>query len=113
MIPITVSEQEKILSFLESKLDAKVYGTWCRKLKFETVGENSVLVPPANPFYRDWLEKLLRKPLEDAFQSLFGRVPEIVFQVSGEPPVTFSTPVSAAPTAVPPAPPPEPDFVFN
>ncbi|HLF91938.1 MAG TPA: chromosomal replication initiator protein DnaA [Planctomycetota bacterium] len=113
MTPITTQEQEKILTFLESKLEAKVYDTWCRQLTFETVGENAVRVPTANPFYRDWLEKLLRKPLEDAFQSLFGRCPEIVFQVSDSAPVAFSTPMAPAPVALPASPPPEPEFVFN
>jgi len=115
MTPITTQEQEKILTFLEAKLEPKVYDTWCRQLTFETVGENAVRVPTANPFYRDWLEKLLRKPLEDAFQSLFGRCPEIVFQVSGSASATFLASPAPAPVAPPPAaePPREPEFVFN
>ena len=113
MMPLTAQDKEKILSFLESRLEPKVYDTWCRSLELEPAGDNTYRVPTANPFYRDWLEKLLRKPLEDAFQSLFGRVPEIVFQVSGAPPMAYSTPLSSAPQAAPPAPPPEPDFVFN
>ena len=86
MSPLTLQEKEKILSYLESRLDPKVYDTWCRSLDFEPIDDKSVRVPTANPFYRDWLEKLLRKPLEDAFNQLFGRSPEIVFQVGVVPP---------------------------
>ena len=114
MIPITVQEQEKILTYLESRLEPGVYDIWCRQLTFETVGENAVRVPTANPYYRDWLEKLIRKPLEDAFQNLFGRVPEIVFQVTGAAASSFPMPPVPAPPYVPPPPvPPEPEFVFN
>jgi chromosomal replication initiator protein len=117
MTPITTQEQGKILSFLESRLEARIYDTWCRQLTFEQAGENAVRVPTANPYYRDWLEKLIRKPLEDAFQSLFGRVPEIVFQVTNDPatmiPASLPTPPVAAPALAPPPPQREPDFVFN
>jgi chromosomal replication initiator protein len=113
MTPITVQEQEKIHTYLEARLEPRIYDIWCRQLTFETVGDNAVRVPTANPYYRDWLEKLIRKPLEDAFQNLFGRVPEIVFQVTGAAAAFFPTAAAAAPFVPPPAPPREPDFVFN
>jgi len=106
MTPLTAQEKQKIFSFLESRLDAKVYDAWCRSLEIEASGENSVRIPTANPFHRDWLEKLLRKPLEDAFQDLFGREIEIVFQV-GDAPVPLllpPAPVPAPPRPVAPAP---------
>jgi chromosomal replication initiator protein len=111
MTPLTLGDREKILSYLESTLDAKVYDTWCRSLSLEKAGENSVRVPTANPFYRDWLERLLKKPLEDAFLQLFGSAPEIVFQVGD---VAAPAPPAPAPAAAPaetPAAPP--DFVLN
>src|SRR5436190_8397154 len=117
MMPLTSQDKEKILSFLESRLEPKVYDTWCRSLELEPAGENAYRVPTANPFYRDWLEKLLRKPLEDAFSSLFGRTPDLVFQVNASPiaaalspAAPASAPAPAAPVEQPPA---IPDFVYN
>lgn len=122
MTLLDLKDKEKILSFLESRLEAKVYDTWCRTLQLEAVNERQVRVPAANPFYRDWLEKLLRKPLEDAFLHLFGQVPEIVFQVAPSFAPPEPRPPEAASTARPPAPAPERpdaprptahDFPFN
>jgi chromosomal replication initiator protein len=114
MTQISLHEKQRILSFLESRLESGVYHTWCRSLQIEPVDENSVRVPTANPIHREWLEKLLRKPLEDAFLQIFGRVPEIVFQVgpgaaepAAPPPAEPARP-AARPAAVPPAP-----FVLN
>jgi chromosomal replication initiator protein len=119
---LDLKDKERILSFLESRLEAKIYDTWCRSLQLEAVNERQVRVPAANPFYRDWLEKLLRKPLEDAFQHLFGQVPEIVFQVApsfappdprpGEPPA-WPRPAAPAPERVEGPRTPAPDFPFN
>jgi chromosomal replication initiator protein len=117
MMPLTAQDKEKILSFLESRLEPKVYDTWCRSLELEPAGDNAYRVPTANPFYRDWLEKLLRKPLEDAFSNLFGRTPDLVFQVHAstgfpEPPAPRAVVPAPAPVAVEPAP-VIPDFVYN
>jgi chromosomal replication initiator protein len=118
MTPLTLQEKEKILSFLEARLEPKIYDTWCRSLEIEAIDERSVRVPTANPYYRSWLEKLLKKPLEDAFVQLFGLSPEIVFEVGGaipepaERPALPALPV-LAPAAPEPAAPPAPDFVFN
>ncbi|HUR38339.1 MAG TPA: chromosomal replication initiator protein DnaA [Planctomycetota bacterium] len=116
MMPLTSQDKDKILSFLESKLEPKIYDTWCRSLELEPAGDNAYRVPTANPFYRDWLEKLLRKPLEDAFSSLFGQTPDLVFQVNAAPLAALMP--SAPPPAPPAAPPVEaaiaiPDFVYN
>jgi chromosomal replication initiator protein len=116
MMPLTSQDKEKILSFLESKLEPKIYDTWCRSLELEPAGDNAYRVPTANPFYRDWLEKLLRKPLEDAFSSLFGQTPDLVFQVNTAPLAALmpSAPPPAPPVAVPvEAAPAIPDFVYN
>jgi chromosomal replication initiator protein len=117
MMPLTTQDKEKILSFLESRLEPKVYDTWCRSLELEPAGDNAYRVPTANPFYRDWLEKLLRKPLEDAFTNLFGKTPDLVFQVNASPLAALApTPVPAATVAPPAAEPPAPavtDFGYN
>jgi len=118
MMPLTAQDKEKILSFLETRLEPKVYDTWCRSLELEPAGDNAYRVPTANPFYRDWLEKLLRKPLEDAFSNLFGRTPDITFQVNASPlAVLGPAPLVASVVSAPPppveAPPVIPDFVYN
>ncbi len=114
MTPITTNEKERILSFLEARLEPKVYDTWVRSLEIEAIDERSVRVPTANPYYRSWLEKLLKKPLEDAFSQLFGRAPEIVFEVSGAGPFPAPAEPLPPPPVVPePAPAAAPDFVFN
>jgi chromosomal replication initiator protein len=116
-MPLTTQDKEKILSFLEARLEPKVYDTWCRSLELEPTGDNAYCVPTANPFYRDWLEKLLRKPLEDAFSSLFGKTPDLVFQVNASPIAAALAPAAPAPAPVPAAPvepaPAIPDFVYN
>jgi chromosomal replication initiator protein len=116
MMPLTAQDKEKILSFLETRLEPKVYDTWCRSLELEPAGDNAYRVPTANPFYRDWLEKLLRKPLEDAFSNLFGRTPDLVFQVNASPLAAMAPviPASPAPAPAPAEPAPViPDFVYN
>jgi chromosomal replication initiator protein len=117
MMPLTAQDKEKILSFLETRLEPKVYDTWCRSLELEPAGDNAYRVPTANPFYRDWLEKLLRKPLEDAFANLFGRTPDLVFQVNVGPLAAAMVPMTPSAPAAPPPPaepaPVIPDFVYN
>ncbi len=120
MMPLTAQDKEKILSYLETRLEPKIYDTWCRSLELEPAGDNAYRVPTANPFYRDWLEKLLRKPLEDAFSNLFGRTPDLVFQVNASPLAALApmTAAAAAPNVPPPPAAPEPapvipDFVYN
>jgi chromosomal replication initiator protein len=116
MMPLTAQDKEKILSFLETRLEPKVYDTWCRSLELEPAGENAYRVPTANPFYRDWLEKLLRKPLEDAFSNLFGQTPDLVFQVNASPLAALAPMLPSAPTPAPAAVEPAPvipDFVYN
>src|SRR5262252_609715 len=112
MMPLTAQDKEKILSFLETRLEPKVYDTWCRSLELEPAGDNAYRVPTANPFYRDWLEKLLRKPLEDAFTSLFGRTPDLVFQVNASPLAALAPlpPVPSMPAAPAEPAPVIPDF---
>ncbi|HYE99511.1 MAG TPA: DnaA/Hda family protein, partial [Planctomycetota bacterium] len=126
MTPLSLEEKEKILAHLEARLDPKVFETWCRTLELESLEGDSVRVPTANPVHRDWLEKLLKRPLEDAFLQVFGRVPDIVFQVGA---VTLpieapprGVPFRPSPSFAPPAPPPaapslaetsSTDFVHN
>jgi chromosomal replication initiator protein len=124
MTPLTLEEKERLLSRLEASLEPKVFETWCRSLDFETLEDGSVRVPTANPVHRDWLEKLLKKPVEDAFLDVFGRVPDLVFQVGhyvAPPPLDPAAPREAAPAApaAPPRPPAAaepggvPEFVHN
>jgi chromosomal replication initiator protein len=85
--------QDQIRTLLEEKLDRQVYDTWCQSLELNNKGENLWHIPAPNPFYRDWLEKELRRPLEDAFKQLFGQIPTLVFKVEegkGSPQKTFT-----------------------
>jgi chromosomal replication initiator protein len=114
MTPITLQDKERILSALEARLEPKVFETWCRALEMEPLDDGGVRVPTANPVHRDWLDKLIRRPLEDAFLQVFGHVPDIVFQVGGGLPLPVPTPAPApaavrAPAPLPPPPPASPD----
>ena len=115
MSPITEHDKERILSFLKSNLEPGVYDTWCGSLDFEAVGDLKVAVPTATAYHRRWLEKLLLKPIEDAFQHLFGQAPEIVFQVAAG--AAAEPPPLPAPAPPPVAATPEPiassDFILN
>jgi len=59
-----------------------IFRTWCRNLAIEEVAENSFEVPSRTPFYRDWLEREIRRPLEEAFRQVFGRAPGLAFRIS-------------------------------
>ncbi len=113
MTPLSAQEKEKILSYLESRLDPKVYDAWCRSLELETAGANSVRVPTANAFHRDWIEKLLRKPLEDAFLDVFGREVEVVFQVGDAQPVAPPPPAQSRPKTHATAAALKPEYTFS
>ena len=73
--------QDQIRTLLEEKLDRQVYDTWCQSLELNNKEENVWHIPAPNPFYRDWLEKELRRPLEEAFKQIFGQIPTLVFKV--------------------------------
>ena len=77
-----MSVQETIRTILEERLDRKVYDTWCQSLELNEAGENLWHIPAPNPFYRDWLERELRRPLEEAFQQVFGQIPTLVFYLA-------------------------------
>ena len=107
MTPLTLEEKERVLARLEASLEPKVFETWCRSLTFEALEGGSVRVPTANPVHRDWLEKLLKKPIEDAFLEVFGRVPDLVFQVGhyvAPPPLEASEARETAPPSAAAAP---------
>src|SRR5262245_44905357 len=116
MMPLTAQDKEKILSFLESRLEPKAYDTWCRSLELEHAGDDIYRLPPATLFVCDLLVKLLSMPLEVAFSNLFGRTPDLVFQVHAS--AGYPAPPAPRAAAAPPPPPVEPapvtpDFVYN
>jgi chromosomal replication initiator protein len=119
MSTLTSQDKERLLSYLETRLEPKVYDTWCRGLELEPAGDNAFRVPTANPFTRDWLERLLRRPLEEAFVSVFGSVPTLVFHVApglvapaAPPPPPAALPAAPARPADPESA-ARPEFVFN
>ncbi len=99
-------ERHGILERLERAVPPEIYRTWCRNLHLESVSENLVEVPVPNSFCRDWLEREIRRPLEDAFRGVFGRVPEIVFRISDSPEAmaVFAAPMGDTPPLARPAP---------
>ena len=98
-----LQDQKKtaLLSHLEQHLDRRVFDTWCRRLEFNDIGDNRVQIPAPNVFYRDWLERELRRPLEAAFQVLFGVTPTLLFEISDGPALPETPPVPAAIPTVP------------
>ena len=106
MIPLTEQDKDRIRTYLKTNLEPGVFETWCSSIDFEPIDDQKVAVPTATAYHRRWLEKLLHKPIEDAFQHLFGQAPEVVFQVAAgdagastiaPPPPPPPTPVPAAP----------------
>ena len=79
MSALAAETRRSILTRLELAVPAAIFQTWCRNLVIEEVGENAFEVPVPNAFYRDWLEREIRRPLEEAFRLEFGRAPELAF----------------------------------
>ncbi len=96
-----MSLREQVLAYLEKRIERTVYDTWCPRLEFVEGADGIVQVPAANPFVRDWLERDLRAPLEEAFLRLFGRVPTLVFKVVDGDAISASVVPLAAPPALP------------
>jgi chromosomal replication initiator protein len=82
MSALAAETRRSILTRLEQAVPEAIFQTWCRNLAIDEVGENAFEVPVPNAFYRDWLEREIRRPLEDAFVSVFGRAPELIFRIS-------------------------------
>jgi chromosomal replication initiator protein len=117
MSALAAETRRSILTRLEQAVPEAIFQTWCRNLAIDEVGENAFEVPVPNAFYRDWLEREIRRPLEDAFVSVFGRAPELIFRISESAdalavfaPAPQSRPRSTdAPKPPPPAAPRPPD----
>jgi chromosomal replication initiator protein len=82
MSALAAETRRSILTRLEQAVPEAIFQTWCRNLVIEEVGENAFEVPVPNAFYRDWLEREIRRPLEEAFRLEFGRSPELAFCIS-------------------------------
>ncbi len=82
MSALAAEIRRSILTRLEQAVPEAIFQTWCRNLVIEEVGENAFEVPVPNAFYRDWLEREIRRPLEAAFRDEFGRAPELAFSIS-------------------------------
>ncbi len=89
---LTVDERSRILASLKARLAPEIYRAWCSSLQFERTSEEAICILAPNPFYRDWLEKLLKTPLEESLLELWGRVHQVSVRVDA---------VAAAPTATP------------
>ncbi|MBI4566016.1 MAG: chromosomal replication initiator protein DnaA [Planctomycetes bacterium] len=111
MMQLTEETRQSILQRLEQAIAPAVFQTWCRNLRFDAVRENVYEVPVPNAFYREWLEREIRDPLEEAFRQIFGRAPQLSFRISDDPETAIvplepsSADAPAAPREVPPEPP--------
>jgi chromosomal replication initiator protein len=82
MSALAAETRRSILTRLEQAVPEAIFQTWCRNLAIDEVGENAFEVPVPNAFYRDWLEREIRRPLEEAFSAVFGRAPGLIFRIS-------------------------------
>ncbi|OHB77394.1 MAG: hypothetical protein A2Z34_11675 [Planctomycetes bacterium RBG_16_59_8] len=104
---LDIEKREALLGELATAVGRDRFESWFQRIEFVQTGDNSFQVPVPNIFYQQFAEKEFRKPIEDAFDKVFGEVPEIVFSVSDvpwenrhpEPPVT---PLPQIPRAVVP-----------
>lgn len=112
---LTEENRQAVLSRLHTIVGERTFETWCRSLRFDEVGQDSVQVPLPNPFYREWVERELRAPIEEAFRLVFGRAPSIAFTVgAGIDAASFPSPfASTAAPASRPAPPTGAPFPLN
>jgi chromosomal replication initiator protein len=85
MSALAPATRRSILTRLEQAVPEAIFQTWCRNIEIEEVVENAFEVPVPNKFYRDWLEREIRAPLEEAFRLEFGRAPELAFRISDSP----------------------------
>ncbi len=76
--------REQILSSLHSSVDPGVFNTWCRGLVFDELEDGSIQIPVPNQYYREWVEREIRAPLEEAFRRHLGRLPVVAFSVRPE-----------------------------
>ena len=108
MSALPAETRRSILTRLEQAVPEAIYQTWCRNLVIEEVGENAFEVPVPNAFYRDWLEREIRRPLEEAFRVEFGRAPDLAFCISDSAGAmaVFAPPPPARTRSIPGATPP-------
>lgn len=93
-----------VLDALQARLGEK-FEVWYRGLKFIPAGDNTVDIPVPNLYYKEWVERELKVPIEEAFQTVAGFVPEIRFLVVSSQetlPAIRPTAAPASPTTNPP-----------
>src|SRR5581483_1119168 len=75
------SENLRFLEALRDRVTPEVFATWCKTLKFDRPGADTLRILAPNPFVRNWLDKSMRAPIEDAFTSVRGGDAKVVFEV--------------------------------
>lgn len=75
------NENLRFLALLRERLSPEVFSTWCKALRFERPQAGILRVLAPNTYYRDWLEKAMRAPIEDAFATVQGKGAKVFFEV--------------------------------
>jgi chromosomal replication initiator protein len=74
--------KESILNELKSRVSSNAFETFCKRFEFQPTGENSYTIPVPNKFYKEMMERDFKRLLEEAFLKVFGKVPDIAFEIS-------------------------------
>lgn len=74
--------RQNIFSELERAIGKDIFGSWCSNLTFEQIDENTIRVPVPNNFYKEFMERKLRGPIENAYSKFAGKKPKVVFSIS-------------------------------
>src|SRR5579859_4220982 len=95
-------ENLRFLESLRDRVTPEVFATWCKTLKFDRPGADTLRVLAPNPYFRDWLERSMRAPIADAFTSVRGADAKVVFEVreavrsDGQPAAAAERPAAGA-----------------
>jgi chromosomal replication initiator protein len=82
MVALTAEKREKFFAYLKTKVKTEIVETFKNLLEPKQKSENEFYFEVPSEFYKSWAEKEFTKPLQDAFQTVFGSVPHFQFVVS-------------------------------
>jgi len=71
---------EQVGEYLEQALGKSSYQTWIAPLKPKLQDNSTVIIEAPDKFFREWVEKHYKEPLETAFSTYLGPATKIVFE---------------------------------